>query len=100
MERDTEITSRRLTDVLQTFGHFILSDDHERSTQIGRSDVEALTAFADAVDPLLDEINAILDMLVARPHPLSEGGERLEEDLNSLAQAGMEARLELANRSH
>ncbi|MGH2455043.1 MAG: hypothetical protein ACRDHD_02105 [Candidatus Limnocylindria bacterium] len=45
------------------------------------------------------EINAVLDRLTAEPHPLAEDLELLEEHLNSLAQAAMEAELEVEGRT-
>lgn len=50
------------------------------------------------MEPLYGEINEVLDKLVARPHPLPESLEQLEVDLNSLAQAAMEAQQELNTR--
>jgi phosphate uptake regulator len=99
MAGNTESVSPQLAAALRTFSRFLESDDVARSKQIGESDVEELTTLADAVDPLYEEINEVLDRLVAKPHPVSEDEERLEEDLNSLAQAAMEARLERNRRS-
>jgi hypothetical protein len=55
-------------------------------------------ALANAIDPLFDEINSVLDQLVATPHPLPDDQAALEDELNSLAQAGMGARMELDDR--
>lgn len=99
MEGHSEAVSPELARALRTFRHFLESDDRARANQIESSERQQLSALADALEPLNDEINEVLDRLVARPHPLSEYEGGLEEDLNSLAQAGMEARMELANRS-
>lgn len=90
--------SAELAAALQSFRGFLVSDDVERGHEIERSDRETLTALADAVDPLFEEINAVLDRLDRTAHPLPEDQEYLEYDLNSLAQAAMEARLELDDR--
>jgi hypothetical protein len=89
--------SPALAAALETYKAFLLSDDDERERGITEGDPEVLRALADAVDPLFDEINAVLDRLTAARHPLPRDQEQLESDLNSLAQAAMEARMELGN---
>lgn len=91
--------SPELSQALRAFEPFLRSDDMERSTLIEASDSHALRSLTETVNPLLAEINAALDGLVAKPHPLPDDEESLEADLNSLAQAGIEARMELDNRS-
>jgi ABC-type transporter Mla subunit MlaD len=90
----TDITPA-LASALTTYRHFLVSDDSEREEAIESSDPDTLTGLADAVAPLFDEINAVLDQLTSTSHPLPPDQEQLESDLNSLAQAGMEARMKL-----
>lgn len=90
--------SPELSAALKDYGRFLESDDFERGKVIESSDTPTLVGLADAVDPLFDEINRTLDRLVAAAHPLPENDESLEEDLNSLAQAAMEARMEADQR--
>jgi hypothetical protein len=89
------IVSPALRSALDTYGRFLSSDDSEREQAIESSDRETLKAFANAIDQLYEEINAVLDRLVAAHHPLPDDQEQLEYDLHSLAQAAMEARLAL-----
>jgi len=91
-----ELLSQPLRDTLEDFRGFLRSDDLERQDAIEGADDATLAALIDAVD--LDEVNQVLDDLVERPHPLSEDLEQLEGDLNSLAQAAIEARHELNSR--
>jgi hypothetical protein len=91
--------SAELTDALATFRSFLVSDDVDRGEVIEASTAGTLTALVAAVTPLYPEIDATLDKLVALPHPLPEDDEQLEEDLNSLAQAALEAEQELDGRS-
>lgn len=93
-----DLLSNDLASALDTFSEFLIEDDVARSVAIDNSDHERLSALAAAVDPLFEEINAVLDRLVAKDHPLPEHEEQLEYDLNSLAQAGMEARTHLEER--
>ena len=90
--------SARLRDALARYHRFLLADDLERDRVIQRADAQALTDLADTVEPLLDEIDSTLDRLTAAPHPLSDEDETLEIDLNSLAQAASEARMEAERR--
>jgi hypothetical protein len=92
------MVSPPLAAALDNFRRFVIADDAERSEAIEGSDREALTALADAVDPLFEEINSVLDRLVEKAHPLPDDEDILEYELNSLAQAAMEARQELAAR--
>lgn len=98
VEYGTVSTSDALDDALRANATFLLSDDVERETAIQRSGRDELSALADGVDPLYDEINAVLDQLGELAHPLPADQERLEDQLNSLAQAAMEARMELDSR--
>lgn len=98
-EQAGPIVSLQLAAALRSFRGFVVSDDSTRSEETARSEVELLTALIGAVQPLFPEINAVLDRLISAPHPLRADEERLEEDLNSLAQAAMEARFELGRRS-
>jgi hypothetical protein len=90
--------SPALAGVLDRFERFLVSDDVERSDAIAGSDDQSLRDLVDAVTPLFDEINAVLDVLVAHPHPLPADQEALETHLNDLGQAGVEAQLELESR--
>ncbi len=90
--------SAALTDALTKYEAFLLSDDDERGRAISESDPDTLRALADAVDPLYDEINAVLDRFDATKHPMPADQEQLEIDLHGLAQAGTEARMELDDR--
>jgi hypothetical protein len=92
------IVSPALAAALDDFHRFVIADDAERSEVIEASDRDTLTALAESVGPLFEEINAALDRLTVAPHPLPEDQELLEYDLNSLAQAAMEARQELDGR--
>jgi hypothetical protein len=92
------IVSPALASALDDLRQFVIADDAERSEVIEASDRETLTALAESVGPLFGEINAVLDRLADAPHPLPEDQELLEYDLNSLAQAAMEARQELDHR--
>jgi hypothetical protein len=98
MNNEAGTISPKLAAALRTFHRFLLSDDIQRSDEIERSDKETLTALAGAVEPLLDEIDDVLDRLVAKPHPLPPAEDDFEVDLNSLGQAGIEARMELNSR--
>lgn len=98
MDENPVAISPELAMALRTLRRHLLADDLERSDAMERSDRETLTALVEAVEPLFDEINAVLDRLLAKPHPLPSDEEELEVDLNSLGQAGAEARLELARR--
>jgi hypothetical protein len=91
----TRIVSPALASALDDFRQFVIADDEERSGVIEATDPKTLTALADAIAPLFGEINAVLDRLTEAPHPLPEDQELLEYDLNSLAQAAMEARQQL-----
>lgn len=95
---DDQVASRPLQRALSEFQDFLRSDDLERIEAIGNADSERLAVFTAAVEALHGEINQVLDGLVERPHPLPEDLEQLEVDLNSLAQAAMEAELELTSR--
>lgn len=92
------IVSPALAAALAKFRPFLQADDVERSEAIEHADSQTLVTMAVAVRPLYPEINQVLDRLVAEQHPLPEDLELLEEDLNSLAQAAMEAELELDGR--
>jgi len=83
--------SPALAAALAAYQSFLISDDQERVEAIEAADRETRVALARAVDPLYGEINALLDTLTAAPHPLPGDLEQLEDDLNSLAQAAMEA---------
>ena len=97
MTNSTGTISADLAAALVTFRRFLLADDFDRSREIGGADPETLEALAAAVEPLFDEINAVLDRLTGARHPLPPNEEDLEADLNSLAQAGVEARLGLTS---
>lgn len=86
-----------LAAVLAEYRPFLLSDDDERSDHIANSESDTLRALAEAVEPLFDEINATLDKTGVAPS-LTEDEQALESDLHSLAQAAMEARIELDER--
>jgi hypothetical protein len=86
-----------LRDALERFDRYLVSDDVERSELMAATDTESLEAFADAVGPLFDEINAVLDRLDALP-TLSDEQQDLVSKLNDLGQAGVEARLDLDDR--
>ena len=91
--------SKPLESAMADFASFIGSDDLERSAVIQRANGKTLAALAAAVRPLHAEINDLLNHFAAMDHSLPPDLERLESDLNSLAQAGMEAEGELAARS-
>jgi hypothetical protein len=93
---DTPELSPELAEVLASFRHFAVSDDADRAGVVERTDRDTLMALVKAVEPLYPEINVVLDRLVAKPHPVSPDEERLEVELDRLAQAAMEAELELA----
>jgi hypothetical protein len=93
-DRDRMI-SPALASVLSTFASFVLSDDADREDIIEASDPTTLTALVAAVDPLFGEINAVLDRFDEGPRPGSADDQQLESDLHSLAQAAMEARMQL-----
>lgn len=97
-DTDAEILSQPLREALIDFRLFLRSDDVERGQAIESAESEALAALRTAVKPLYEEINRVLDDLVQRPHPLPDDLEQLEYDLNSLAQAAMEAEQELGSR--
>lgn len=97
-DRDHDVVSEPLRQALGDFRVFLRSDDLERTEAIESADGEALSSLASAVEPLFDEVDQVLRALDARPRPLPEHLEQLEEDLNSLAQAAVEARLELGAR--
>lgn len=90
--------SPALASALHDFRPLLEPDDLDRVQGIERAASETLAAMIEAVEPLYPEINSPLDRLVSQPHPLPEDLEELELDLNSLAQATLEARQELATR--
>jgi hypothetical protein len=75
----------------------VLTDDAERSDKIVATDSVTLRKLADAVGPLFSEINAALDATYEKSS-LSDEEQDLEADLNALAQAAEEARIELEHR--
>lgn len=89
--------SGALAAALADFEPFLLADDEERSNKLVASDSDTLRRLAEAVEPLFDEINATLDKTGQAPS-LSEEEQQLESDLHSLAQAAIEARIELDDR--
>lgn len=95
MPDSVDAISPPLTNALSEYREFLLSDDSEREAAIEGAAPDRLRALADAVDPLFDEINAALDRLTSASHPLRSDQEQLEDELNSLAQAAMEARMQL-----
>jgi hypothetical protein len=97
-DSDATLLSQPLRAALIEFRAFLKADDLERSQAIETADSERLAALTAAVEPLYGEINAVLDDLVGRAHPLPKDLEQLEVDLNSLAQAAMEAEQELRTR--
>lgn len=90
--------SPALRAALDRFDHYLISDDSDRGEAVSRSDTEMLRELVDAVTPLYDEVNSILDVLVAQPHPMPEDQEALEYRLNDLAQSAEDARIELDSR--
>ncbi len=92
--------SPALAQALQRFDRFLVADDAARSDAIEQADGATLRDLVETMVPLYDEVNGVLDVLVEHPHPLPEDQELLEEQLNSLGQAGMEAQLELEARGH
>lgn len=95
MPDSVEGLSPALATALETYRAFLLSDDSDREAIVEGSSPEQLAALANAIDPLFDEINAVLDRLTGASHPLPRDQEQLESALNSLAQAAMEARMQL-----
>jgi hypothetical protein len=89
--------SPALVDVLQQYDRYLVSDDVDRSALIAAMDTPSLDAFAEAVDPLFGEINAVLDHFDSLP-TLSAEQQDLVAQLNDLGQAGMEARIDLDDR--
>lgn len=83
--------SSELAAALDRYRAFLVADDAKRANVIEASDLDALRVLVATVEPLYPEINAVLDGLMSADHPLPEDLELLEVDLNSLAQAGMEA---------
>jgi hypothetical protein len=94
---DPIAVSDGLASALAEFQPLLLADDEERSNKLEATDSDALRRLAEAVEPLFDEINATLDRTNAAP-ALSAGEQELESNLHSLAQAAMEARIELDDR--
>jgi len=90
--------SNALASALETFRPFLLPDDDERARHLEGSDSDDLRRLAEAVEPLFDEINATLDRTSEAPS-LSAEDQELESDLHALAQAGIEARMTLEERS-
>ncbi len=84
--------SPALAAALERFSEFLRSDDDDRARAIEDSEPAVLPTLAAAVQPLFDEINAVLDKYVRRVLPLPPAQGQLESDLNSLAQAATEAR--------
>ncbi len=95
---DSLTPSPRLRAVLDGFPEFLDSDDEARSDAVSGADTGRLRDLVVAVEPLFDEINALLDRLNAAEHPVSSELETLEDALNSLGQVGMEAQFELDDR--
>lgn len=95
---DGVAVSPALASALHDFRPLLEPDDLDRTQALGRAASETLAAMVEAIEPLYPEINSLLDRLVTQPHPLPEDLEHLEADLNSLAQAALEARQDLASR--
>jgi hypothetical protein len=89
--------SPALVEVLVRFDRYLVSDDVERSALMAAMDAPSLDAFAQAVAPLFEEINAVLDQLDALP-TLSPEQQDLVSKLNDLGQAGVEAQMDLEDR--
>jgi hypothetical protein len=87
-----------LAHALRRFDQFLIADDLDRSEVMDQADDATLQELVATMEPLYAEVNAVLDVLVAHPHPLPADQELLEEQLNSLGQAGMEAQFELRDR--
>jgi hypothetical protein len=85
--------------LLAEFNEFLVADDPDRDDLIGRTDSTRLQEFTRSAVPHIGEIDAALDELASRRHPLPPDVEQLEFDLNSLAQAAIEAQLELQRRA-
>jgi hypothetical protein len=88
-----------LAQLVTEFRMFLVADDPARADVIGRTDTRLLQEFTRSAVPRIGEIDAALDELVSRRHPLPPDLERLEHDLHSLAQAAIEAQLELQRRA-
>jgi hypothetical protein len=89
--------SPNLASALAEFEPYLVADDVERSNQLEASDSETLRTLAAAVEPLFDEINAILDK-TGEAASLTDEEQELESNLHSLAQAAIEAGLTLEER--
>jgi hypothetical protein len=95
---DAPTPSQQLRSVLDAFPEFLDSDDVARADAVSSADTERLQDLVAAVEPLFDEINQLLDRIVALEHPVVAELEELEEVLNSLGQVGIEAEMELEDR--
>jgi hypothetical protein len=91
------VVSDDLAAALAEFQPFLLADDEERSNKLRASDNDTLRGLAEAVEPLFDEINTTLDE-TNEASTLSGEAQDLESNLHSLAQAALEARIELDDR--
>jgi hypothetical protein len=87
--------SRALHEAIDRFKPFLVTDDAARPAAMSGAHTETIRDLVLTITPLFEEINALLDALVSSPHPLPEKQALLEEQLNSLGQAAMEARFEL-----
>jgi hypothetical protein len=83
---------------LQRFDRFLVADDMDRAEVMDQADDATLQDLVATMEPLYAEVNAVLDVLVAHPHPLPADQALPEEQLNSLGQAGMEAQFDLEAR--
>jgi hypothetical protein len=98
MAPDGPMMGTALEQTLAQFRQFLISDDELRAEELERSDAETLRSLVESVEPLFKEINSVLDQLTAMNHPLEDAVADLEDALNSLAQAAIEARFELDGR--
>jgi hypothetical protein len=87
--------SPALARALDTYKAFALLDDGVRERALKETDPETLRAFVDEVGPLVVEIDAVLDRFDVATHPLPGEFEDREFELHSLAQACIEAKMDL-----
>ena len=87
--------SPALAKALDTYKAFAVLDDGVREKALKDSDPETLRAFVDQVGPLVAEIDSVLDRFDVATHPLPGALEDREFELHSLAQACIEAKMDL-----
>lgn len=97
-EPPVDLVSPELVAVLSRFRPLIVGDDAMRANAVSVSDTATLGALIEALDPVDDELNTVLDRLGGPSRP-SAAEQDLLHDLGVLWELVQEAQLELDRRA-